>query len=71
MYVRTYVIFLCAHVHTHYAGMWCVCCSGDYPGALRHFEEGLTSKYTIDDELREACNAGVARTSIKTGDIHR
>jgi WD repeat-containing protein 19 len=44
---------------------------GDYPGALRHFEEALSSKYSESEDHKEICTAGVARMSIRTGDIHR
>lgn len=44
--------------------------SGDYPAALRLFEKGQTnSEYTRDHD--EQCLAGIARCSLKTGDIRR
>ncbi|XP_028834024.1 WD repeat-containing protein 19 isoform X2 [Denticeps clupeoides] len=43
---------------------------GDYVNALSHYEKGMTgdNKFLEHDE---ACQAGVARTSIRMGDIRR
>ncbi|XP_065839406.1 WD repeat-containing protein 19-like isoform X2 [Oscarella lobularis] len=40
---------------------------GDYPGALSHYERGKTESSQQD----ASCIAGIARTSIRTGDIRR
>uniref|UniRef100_A0A8C3GBG4 WD repeat-containing protein 19 n=1 Tax=Cyclopterus lumpus TaxID=8103 RepID=A0A8C3GBG4_CYCLU len=41
---------------------------GDYVNALAHYEKGMTHNNTEHDE---ACRAGVARMSIRMGDIRR
>ncbi|XP_041953534.1 WD repeat-containing protein 19 isoform X1 [Alosa pseudoharengus] len=41
---------------------------GDYVNALSHFEKGMTQE---NKEHDEACQAGVARMSIRMGDIRR
>lgn len=43
---------------------------GDYPTALRLFEKGQTDRET-DREHNEQCLCGVARCSLKTGDIRK
>lgn len=58
---------------------------GDYANALLYYEKGITSQVSVhlsvmimvnivfykDKEHDTACNGGVARMSIKTGDIRR
>uniref|UniRef100_A0A3Q3W5I8 WD repeat domain 19 n=1 Tax=Mola mola TaxID=94237 RepID=A0A3Q3W5I8_MOLML len=43
---------------------------GDYVNALAHYEKGMTRNTTFQ-EHDEACQAGVARMSIRMGDIRR
>lgn len=43
---------------------------GDYPNALRHYEQGIT-KEDSNREHDEACAFGVARMSIRMGDLRR
>lgn len=43
---------------------------GDYPNALKHYEHGIT-KEESRHEHDEACAAGVARMSIRMGDLRR
>ena len=43
---------------------------GDYPTALKMFERGITQDET-DKEHNEQCSSGIARCSLKTGDISR
>ncbi|XP_068448207.1 WD repeat-containing protein 19 [Clinocottus analis] len=43
---------------------------GDYVNALAHYEKGMTHSNTFQ-EHDEACKAGVARMSIRMGDIRR
>ena len=43
---------------------------GDYPAALKMFEKGITQMEN-DREHNEQCAAGIARSSLKTGDIRR
>lgn len=43
---------------------------GDHPTALKMFEKGVT-KGEGDREHNELCASGIARTSLKTGDIRR
>ncbi|TMS23823.1 WD repeat-containing protein 19 [Larimichthys crocea] len=44
--------------------------SGDYVNALAHYEKGMTHNNKFQ-EHDEACQAGVARMSIRMGDIRR
>jgi WD repeat-containing protein 19 len=44
--------------------------TGDYLNALSHYEKGVT-KEEADKDHDEACAAGVARMSIRMGDIRR
>ncbi len=44
---------------------------GDHPTALKMFEKGITSKNEADKEHNELCASGIARSSLKTGDIRR
>ncbi|XP_072170705.1 WD repeat-containing protein 19-like [Diadema setosum] len=43
--------------------------TGDYPNALVHYEKGITRQENRDHD--ETCAAGVARMSIRVGDIRR
>ncbi|KAK2918993.1 WD repeat-containing protein 19 [Channa argus] len=43
---------------------------GDYVNALAHYEKGMTNNNKYQDH-DEACQAGVARMSIRMGDIRR
>ncbi|XP_029010876.1 WD repeat-containing protein 19 [Betta splendens] len=43
---------------------------GDYVNALAHYEKGMTHNEKFQDH-EEACQAGVARMSIRMGDIRR
>ena len=43
---------------------------GDYPTALKMFEKGITQS-ELDKDHNEQCNSGIARCSLKTGDIRR
>ncbi len=43
---------------------------GDHPTALRMFEKGITISES-DKEHNELCASGIARSSLKTGDIRR
>lgn len=44
--------------------------TGDSSNALKHYESGITREEARRDH-DEACAAGVARMSIRTGDIRR
>jgi hypothetical protein len=44
--------------------------SGDYPSALKLFEKGQTNLPQSKDH-DEQCFCGIARCSLKTGDIRR
>ena len=44
--------------------------TGDYGNALQHYEKGVTSDQAQRDH-DEACAAGIARMSIRMGDIRR
>lgn len=44
--------------------------SGDYPAALKMFEKGITQSEN-DKDHNEQCACGIARSSLKTGDIRR
>ena len=44
--------------------------TGDSQNALRHYESGITREEARRDH-DESCAAGVARMSIRTGDIRR
>lgn len=44
--------------------------SGDYPTALKMFEKGKTMSQE-DRDHNEACESGIARCSLKVGDIRR
>lgn len=44
--------------------------TGDYMNALAHFEKGITQKES-EREHDEVCAAGIARMSIRVGDIRR
>ena len=44
--------------------------TGDYPNALRHYEQGITRDEKHRDH-DEACASGVARMSIRMGDLQR
>ena len=44
--------------------------TGDYSNALTHFEKALLPRDENSDH-NEACGAGIARTSIRMGDIRR
>lgn len=44
--------------------------TGDYSNALIHFQKGIT-KDVEHREHDEACAAGIARMSIRLGDIRR
>ena len=44
--------------------------TGDYMTALAHYEKGIT-KQERDRDHDEVCAAGVARMSIRMGDIRR
>ena len=44
--------------------------TGDSQNALRHYEAGITREEARRDH-DESCAAGVARMSIRTGDIRR
>ena len=44
--------------------------TGDYMNALSHYEKGIT-KEEKDREHDEVCVAGIARMSIRMGDIRR
>jgi WD repeat-containing protein 19 len=43
---------------------------GDYPAALKMFEKGITQSDN-DKDHNEQCACGIARSSLKTGDIRR
>ena len=43
---------------------------GDYPSALKLFEKGQTQA-EHDRDHNEQCSAGIARCSLRTGDIRR
>lgn len=45
-------------------------CSGDYPGALTHYERGVVNTGG-SEEHNAACKAGIARTALRCGDIRR
>ena len=44
--------------------------TGDYANALTHYEKGVTNDVS-HKEHDEACAAGIARMSIRMGDIRR
>ena len=44
--------------------------SSDYPTSLKMFEKGLTEN-DYDKEHNENCHSGIARCSLKIGDIRR
>lgn len=44
--------------------------TGDYSNALQHYEKGITSD-GAQAEHDESCAAGIARMSIRMGDIRR
>ena len=44
--------------------------TGDYMNALQHYEKGIT-KDSKEKEHDEICAAGIARMSIRMGDIRR
>lgn len=44
--------------------------TGDYMNALSHYEKGITQSEG-DREHNEVCSAGIARMSIRMGDIRR
>ena len=44
--------------------------TGDYINALRHYENGLTGKKNAGEE-DEICAGGIARMSIRLGDIRK
>lgn len=44
--------------------------SGDYPTALKMFDNGRTQNEE-DAEHNEACESGMARCLLKVGDIRR
>ncbi|KAF2362334.1 Tetratricopeptide-like helical domain [Trinorchestia longiramus] len=44
--------------------------TGDYPGALTHYERGIINSPEADDH-NTACKAGIARTALRCGDIRR
>lgn len=44
--------------------------TGDYINALSHFEKGLTNNEK-EREHDEVCAAGIARTSLRLGEIRR
>lgn len=44
--------------------------TGDYMNALSHYEKGIT-KLESERENDEICAAGIARMSIRVGDIRR
>ncbi|KAK3876370.1 hypothetical protein Pcinc_018852 [Petrolisthes cinctipes] len=46
--------------------------TGDYPGALTHYERGVVNTDgTSSEEHNAACKAGIARTALRCGDIRR
>ena len=44
--------------------------TGDYASALTHYEKGVTNE-SANNEHDESCAAGIARMSIRMGDIRR
>lgn len=44
--------------------------TGDYSNALQHYEKAIMPREE-QSEHNEACAAGIARTSIRQGDIRR
>ncbi|XP_076036473.1 intraflagellar transport protein Oseg6 [Oratosquilla oratoria] len=44
--------------------------TGDYPGALTHYERGVVNTDT-SEEHNAACKAGIARMALRCGDIRR
>ena len=45
-------------------------CRGDYPGALTHYERGVINNGGTEDH-NNACKAGIARMTLRCGDIRR
>ncbi|CAG0902490.1 unnamed protein product, partial [Darwinula stevensoni] len=44
---------------------------GDYANALSHYEKGLLDGRLEDDEQNMACRAGIARMSLRCGDLRK